>query len=130
MDLINSKIRPKDFGKIDFDVHVYYNNEEVSRGQALQLRDLMKADFKQEDVFVGELIDFPIGPHPLPMWEANLRKESFLEMISWLMAHRGELVVLVHSLSGNHVWDHTAGAMFFGHVPPLNIEFLRGISKK
>ncbi len=54
MDLINSKIRPKDFGKIDFDVHVYYNNEEVSRGQALQLRDLMKVDFKSEDVFVGE----------------------------------------------------------------------------
>lgn len=125
MDRINSKIRPKDFGRIDFDVHVYFNNDEESRGLALQLRDLMKADFSENDVFVGELIDFPIGPHPLPMWEANFRKELFLEMVSWLMAHRGDLVVLVHALSGDHLWDHTAGAMFLGHVPPLNLEFLK-----
>jgi aromatic ring-cleaving dioxygenase len=118
--LLNSKLRPKEFPEFEFDIHVYYNSE-TERSLAMQLRDQMRNDFAEKTVFVGELIDIPVGPHLTPMWEANFPKDLLFEVVSWLMINRGSLVILVHRVTGDHYWDHTAGAMFMGGVPPLNL---------
>jgi DOPA 4,5-dioxygenase len=122
---LNSVTRPSEFRTIDYDVHVYYEVDKESRNEAELLRGRMKERFAPNEVYVGEMIDEPVGPHLLPMWEANLSASSFLDVVEWLMENRGSLVILVHKLTGNHYWDHTAGALFMGGVAPLNLEFLR-----
>lgn len=76
-------------------------------------------DFKDREVFVGELIPEPIGPHPTPMFEINFPKELFADVVLWLMKERGDLSALVHELTGNDLYDHTQAALWLG--TPLEI---------
>lgn len=116
---VNSKMMPKDFPR-QFDAHVYFTEE--TRLDAIRFRDLMRTTFADQTVFVGELIDRPIGPHLQPMWEANFPKELFTDIVLWLMHNRGNLTVLVHELSGDDLWDHTVGALFLGAPAPLTLD--------
>ena len=114
---VNSKLLPAGFPR-EFDAHIYFRSEEMEL--ATSLRDKMKAHFKDVTFFVGDMIDVPIGPHPMPMFEANFPQEIFAEVVLWLMKERGSLNVLVHPLSGDDYWDHTQGAMWLGESVRLD----------
>ncbi|MBY0416199.1 MAG: DOPA 4,5-dioxygenase family protein, partial [Bdellovibrionales bacterium] len=88
--------------------------------KATILRDKMKNYFEDKVFFVGDMIPVPIGPHPLPMFEANFPQEIFTEVVLWLMKERGNFTVLVHPLSGDDYYDHTQGAMWLGKTVDLN----------
>ncbi len=123
---LNSRQRPRDFPSFDFDIHVYYSSPS-EREKAVILRDKMRNRFSdcKSIIFVGELIDIPVGPHLTPMWEANFPKESLLEIVLWLMENRGELKILIHKLTGDDYWDHTSGALYMGGIPPVNADFFK-----
>lgn len=128
--ILNSKTRPADFGKFDFDVHVMYNSLE-ERGEAAALREAMRTAFHDKHFYFGEMIDIPAGPFKVPMWEGNFRIDLLQDVLLWLMDHRGNLRILVHKLGGDPLWDHTAGAIFLGDVAPLlDIPFMEEMSKK
>ena len=108
---VNSKLLPEGFPR-EFDAHVYFTEDKIK--DATELRDKIRDQFKDEVFFVGDMIPVPIGPHPVPMFEANFPQGIFTEVVLWLMKERGEFSVLVHPLSGDDYYDHTQGAMWLG----------------
>jgi aromatic ring-cleaving dioxygenase len=118
----NSQIRPKGFPH-HFDAHVYFSPETVAIAQTLKshIECEFAAEISEGSVFVGQIIPKPVGPHPLPMLEVNFAKEQFGVIIPWLMNHRKNLDVLVHSISEDDFYDHTQGAMWLGNPVKLDL---------
>lgn len=107
----NSEILPPNFPR-QFDAHIYVQSDSLDFAKKLHAKSLL--DFKGQQVFVGEIIPEPIGPHPTPMFEINFPKELFADVVLWLMKERGDLSVLVHELTGNDLYDHTQAALWLG----------------
>ena len=66
----------------------------------------------------------PAGPHPAGSFETWVPIEYFDKAMSFFMLNRGDLTVLVHPLSDNEMWDHTAGAMWLGDSYRLDLTAL------
>lgn len=113
----NSKSRPKEFPH-QFDAHIYYTEAQLP--QLYDLRDLLANNFSQQQVFVGDIIPVLAGPHKLPMMEVNFVGEIFAEFVLFLMKHRQDLSILVHTISGNDLYDHTQGAIWLGQQIELD----------
>ena len=107
-----------------FDCHVYYRLDDGSKEEALALREAMKAAFPW--MRFHRPFDRPIGPHPLPMWEADFatydNRHQWPEVVRWIEANHGSLSVLVHPHSTDSDYeDHTAHAFWAGQVLPLRM---------
>lgn len=103
-----------------YDAHIYYplNKREVA--VALQA----KAIAELEGVKVYPLVDRNVGPHPMPMFELQFPPLLHSEVITWLLANRGELPVLVHENTGDDPRDHSVGALWMGRVLELDFSKL------
>lgn len=115
---VNSELLPKNFPR-EFDAHIYFDESNRAAVQALYQK--MKNHFDQKAVFIGEMIDHPIGPHPHAMFEANFSKDYFADVVLWLMKEHQEISILVHRLTGNDYVDHTNEALWIGPVLQLNL---------
>jgi DOPA 4,5-dioxygenase len=98
-----------------FHAHVYYDAK--TRATAAQVR----AELARLEVRVGSLRDFPVGPHPVPHFEAAFATGDFAEVVTWLMLNRRGLGVLIHPLTGDDVKDHLDHALWLGDKLKLNI---------
>ena len=105
---------------MNYDIHTYWRND-AERNIALELKQLLT----QNQVQTFSLVDIPIGPHPLPMFEAHVSAENLPAIEALLVANRVNCSILIHEKTGDHVYDHTKGARFLGEPLELNIEFLR-----
>ena len=114
---VNSQLLPKEFPR-DFDAHIYF--DELTFNKAEKLQALMIETFQGTEVFVGQMINQPIGPHPTGMFEANFPVKLFADVVLWLMKEHGELSVLIHPLTGNDYIDHTGQALWLGITQPLD----------
>ena len=105
---------------MNYDIHTYWrsNNE---RDEALKLKQVL-IDNK---VQTFSLVEFPIGPHPLPMFEAHVNAANLPAIEALLVLNRVNCSILIHEKTGDHVYDHTKGAHFLGEPLELNTEFLR-----
>lgn len=107
-----------------YDVHVYYNGSN-QREMAMLLRSKMKQQFPW--MRFNEPKDRPIGPHPLPMWEADFasydNRVFWRQVCDFIKEEHEELSVLVHphSLDGDYA-DHTKNAFWVGDVLELRIQ--------
>eukprot|EP00545_Synedropsis_sp_CCMP1620_P014826 CAMPEP_0119005708 /NCGR_PEP_ID=MMETSP1176-20130426/1883_1 /TAXON_ID=265551 /ORGANISM="Synedropsis recta cf, Strain CCMP1620" /LENGTH=128 /DNA_ID=CAMNT_0006957549 /DNA_START=172 /DNA_END=555 /DNA_ORIENTATION=+ len=98
-----------------YDVHVYYTEEQEE--DAFRLRDTMKGKFSWMRFYNPKGV--PIGPHPIPMWEADFgsyENRHKLDKIRDFLAkevHDGGLSILIHphSTDGDYA-DHTKNAMW------------------
>jgi|SRR5690606_35929005 len=115
---VNSKHIPKDFPR-EFDAHIYF--DETTIQEASIFREKCLKHFGQAEVFVGFMIDQPIGPHPLPMFEINFPRNLFGEVVLWLLHNHGKLSILVHELTGDDYLDHTDYALWIGRPVELDI---------
>jgi len=106
----------------DFDAHIYFVGEKES-DLISALKSKIEIAFDQKNIFIGNIIPYPIGPHPLPMLEVNFGKERFSDVLFFLMKERGSLNILVHSLSEDDFYDHSAGAIWLGKT--LELDFSR-----
>ena len=107
-----------------YDVHVYYDDEE-SRARAMELRDRMKVKFPW--MRFHRPFDRPIGPHPVPMWEADFasyeNRNRWDEVRAWLESEAGDLSVLIHPHSTDSDYaDHTKNAYWVGEALDLRIQ--------
>jgi len=63
--------------------------------------------------------DYPIGPHPCPMWESDFSdlkyKDKWWEVVNWLETNHGDQIILIHphSINGGYI-DHTEYAYWVG----------------
>lgn len=122
---VNSQLLPAGFPR-EFDAHIYFQSENFAQAEAL--REKACAQFQGKSVFVGEMIPEPIGPHPQPMFEINFPKHEFADVVLWLLHERQGLSILVHELTGDDLYDHTAAALWLGE--PVSLDLARFSTKK
>jgi len=105
---------------MNYDIHVYWKNP-LEREKALEIKLLLN----RSQVQTFSLVDIPIGPHPLPMFEAHVSAQRLPEIEALLVENKGSCSILVHEKTGNHMYDHTQGARWLGEPLELNLEFLK-----
>ena len=104
-----------------FHAHIYWENQE-QRFIAISLRD----NLKELGCPLGQIIEKPIGPHPLPMYQVNYSKKNATEVEEFL-SDQG-LTILLHYDTGNHIEDHTKRVRLIGKKLDLDIDWLKSIS--
>jgi aromatic ring-cleaving dioxygenase len=101
-----------------YHAHVYCTHDE--RELCNQIRSALLAAVPEIAV-AGPVRARPVGPHPLPMFEAWFDGDYLDKVTDWLAAHRGHLSVLIHPLSGSEIDDHTKYAKWLGTPQPLDL---------
>jgi len=102
-----------------FHAHIYYSDEE--RPTASALRD----DFSARPsaiLFVGEMTDCGVGPHPIPQYEVHFLETARDEVIAAIKA--SGLRALVHPLTDDDLADHTTLAHWIGEPVKLDVSVL------
>ena len=103
---------------MNYDIHTYWRNNE-ERDEALKLKQLLI----DNNIQTFSLVDTPIGPHPLPMFEAHVSAENLPVIEAQLVANRVNCSILVHEKTDDHMYDHTKGARWLGSPLNLILEF-------
>jgi DOPA 4,5-dioxygenase len=105
---------------LNYDIHTYWRNNE-ERDEALKLKQILI----DNNVQTFSLVDIPIGPHPLPMFEAHVSAANLPAIEAQLVANRVNCSILVHEKTNDHMYDHTKGARWLGEPLELDFEFLK-----
>ena len=105
---------------MNYDIHTYWRNSD-ERNEALKLKQLLI----DNNVQTFSLVDIPIGPHPLPMFEAHVTSANLPAIEALLVVNRVNCSILIHEKTNDHMYDHTEGARWLGTPLELNLEFLR-----
>ena len=107
-----------------YDVHVYYDGED-ERQEAMDLQRKMQENFDWMRFYGPK--ERPIGPHPVPMWEADFgsydNRHMWVDVRDFIEKEHGTLSVLIHphSSDGDYA-DHTKNAFWAGEILDLRIE--------
>jgi len=107
-----------------YHAHVYY--ELHDRAPAARLHQQLSsatgiAEFAKV-LFVGEMRDMNMGPHPKPQFEIHFLEDA-LPTILQLIGGSG-LTALVHPLTDDDLADHTSLAVWIGEPLALNLSVL------
>lgn len=105
-----------------YHAHTYFDKS--SRSSAAALRARLQQEFAGR-VRIHGLIDEPIGPHSLPMFEMDIVSDDIDAVKAWLSAHHGVHSILIHPLTGDDLADHRDFPMWIGTPLPLDLEFLK-----
>ncbi len=92
-----------------------------------QVREKMLQELKINSAVIGgagPVRSGPIGPHPVPMFEAWFQPEVLHVVLEWIYYNRQGLSVLIHPLSENELKDHTERALWLGEKQPLDLSIL------
>eukprot|EP01130_Rhizamoeba_saxonica_P002719 TRINITY_DN12480_c0_g1_i1.p1 TRINITY_DN12480_c0_g1~~TRINITY_DN12480_c0_g1_i1.p1 ORF type:complete len:127 (+),score=25.40 TRINITY_DN12480_c0_g1_i1:1-381(+) len=112
------------------DVHFYFTQE--THQSAMTVRTNLKTEFPILTFYQPS--DGPLGPHPIPMWEADFKRcdgdlEIVQQVVDWLKENRNGHSVLVHPHTGDgDLADHSRNALWLGEPVELRVEFLTGES--
>lgn len=100
-----------------YHAHVYFDAQSLP-----QARALCEAARDRFSLQMGRVHERTVGPHP--MWSCQLLfpAEKFAAVVPWLHVHRNGLIVFVHTLTGDDLWDHTHGAMWLGESVALKLD--------
>ena len=100
-----------------YHAHVYYSEKtrQTAKGVRLSLNKLFK-------VRLGRWRDFPVGPHPVPMYQVAFKADQFDKIVPWLMEHHDGLSVLVHPNRGDDLMDHSKHAIWLGKQLKLKLD--------
>ena len=105
-------------GDPPYHAHIYYSAKQ--RTAALTLRE----DFNRSPdiLFVGRLMDRPVGPHPLPQFEVHFRERALPAVVAAIEG--SGLTALVHPLTDDDLADHTSLARWIGEPLALDTSVL------
>ena len=104
---------------MNYDIHTYWRNNK-ERDKALKLKQLLI----ENKVQTFSLVEFPISPHPLLIFEAHVSAEKLPAIEAQLVANRVNCSILIHEKTNDYMYDHTKGARWLGTPLELNLEFL------
>ncbi len=105
-----------------YHIHIYCKPEQVELAQSI--RESMLSELKVIEG-AGPVRSGPVGPHPLPMFEAWFQPEGLSQVLLWIQQHRQGLPVLIHALTGDDYLDHTRHALWIGEELKLNLDVLK-----
>jgi len=103
-----------------YHAHIYFEPGERARAQ--QLHRLMSEAGPARVLFVGELRDRPVGPHPKAQFEIHFREDA-LSYVTARIEDSG-LTALVHPLTDDDLADHTSLGQWIGEPLPLDLSVL------
>jgi DOPA 4,5-dioxygenase len=106
-------------GEAPFHAHIYYSDAE--RAAATLLRNDFIAG-RPEVLFVGQMTDGGVGPHPIPQHEVHFLEASRDEVVAAIEA--SGLRALVHPLTDDDLADHTTLAHWIGEPVKLDVSVL------
>jgi DOPA 4,5-dioxygenase len=105
-------------GDAPYHAHIYYSAQQRAAAEAL--RKQFARD--REILFVGRMMDKPVGPHPLPQFEAHFLERSVVAVVALIEA--SGLTALVHPLTDDDLADHTSLAHWIGEPVTLDVTVL------
>jgi DOPA 4,5-dioxygenase len=101
-----------------YHAHIYYEPGERAVASRFQQR-LAQSRLL---LFVGELRDAPVGPHPKAQFEVHFREDAVAQVVA-LIKEAG-LTALVHPLTDDDLADHTTLGQWIGKPLPLDLSVL------
>ncbi|HZC38396.1 MAG TPA: DOPA 4,5-dioxygenase family protein, partial [Sphingomicrobium sp.] len=101
-----------------YHAHIYYSANQ--RAAAESLREAF-AD-ASAILFVGRMMDGPVGPHPIAQFEVHFLERSLASVTSAIEA--SGLRALVHPLTDDDLADHTSLAHWIGEPVALDVAAL------
>lgn len=107
---------------MDYDIHVYWADAD-QRKEAAAIKNMLTG----LNIHTFEMIDKPIGPHPLPMFEAHVNDNDLVTVEQEIEKIRKLCSVLIHEKTGNPMYDHTYGVRWLGKTLTLDIGFIARI---
>ena len=102
-----------------YHAHIYFERGE--RAVANRLHQLL-SESKLVVLFVGEMRDEPVGPHPKAQFEVHFREDALPQVIS--LIRESGLTALVHPLTDDDLADHTSLGQWIGEPLPLDLSLL------
>jgi aromatic ring-cleaving dioxygenase len=107
-----------------YHAHIYY--EPGTRALAQHLRQKL-SNARGNGAFgsllyVGEMRDQSVGPHPMAQFEIHFRKDVLPEVLEVITA--SGLRALVHPLTDDDLADHTSLAVWIGEPIQLDLSVL------
>jgi DOPA 4,5-dioxygenase len=103
--------------------HIYYDASERAAAEALRATF---ADMMVDDVapilFIGQMTDRPVGPHPIAQFEIHFPAAAGTEVTRAITG--SGLRALVHPLTDDDVADHTTHAHWIGEPLKLDVSVL------
>lgn len=108
-------------GNAPWHAHIYYSPGDRGRAASFQerLRGLKESGEAPALLFIGELRDHKVGPHPVPQFEIHFTKE-LVPKIRDIVRDSG-LTTLVHPLSYDDLADHTQLGQWMGAPIELDL---------
>jgi len=102
-------------GAAPYHAHIYYSDEERDAANALRDELAQRSDI----LFVGQMTDRGVGPHPIPQYEVHFLAGSRDEVVAAIEA--SGLRALVHPLTDDDLADHTSLAHWIGEPFELDV---------
>ena len=107
-----------------FHAHIYFEPADLSAAE--QLHSELQAKKGTGDlvdvIFVGEMRDRAVGPHPIPQYEIHFYGRALPTILARIKANR--LRALVHCLTDDDLADHTSQAHWIGEPVALDLSVL------
>jgi len=104
---------------MNFHAHIYWTDQ-ISRALALGLREYLD----ELGCTLGRVHDRAIGPHPLPMYQAEYPDLIRPEVETYLTDNADGLSILLHRDTGDDITDHTVGTRWINDPVDLDIAWL------
>ena len=110
-------------GDAPFHAHIYYSAEERQAAEALR-EDFQRylIDGDQRVLFVGQMTDRGVGPHPIPQYEIHFLEASLAAIMEAI--ELAGLRALVHPLTDDDLADHTTLGRWIGEPLELDLTVL------
>jgi aromatic ring-cleaving dioxygenase len=102
-----------------YHAHVYFDASSTEAARALRAE--IEDNF---DIEMGRFHEKPVGPHPKWSYQVAFKPEQYGALVPWLSVNRGDLTVLVHACSGDHIVDHTDYVQWLGKSEELDLSVL------
>jgi aromatic ring-cleaving dioxygenase len=102
-----------------YHAHIYF--EPGERAVANLFHQKM-SESKRVVLFVGEMRDEPVGPHPKAQFEVHFREDALPQIIR--LIEESGLTALVHPLTDDDLADHTSLGQWIGEPLPLDLSVL------
>ena len=104
-----------------YHAHIYYPLEERPVAKALRAR-FKAMTGSGEVLYVGELRDHKVGPHPIPQFEIHFLENQLPTLRPILEG--SSLRVLIHPLTDDDLADHTSLGAWIGEPVDLDLTTL------
>jgi DOPA 4,5-dioxygenase len=107
-----------------FHAHIYYSAGERPAAEALraEFQNRLNADDGRRVLFVGQMTDSGVGPHPIPQYEIHFLKTSLAAVVEAI--EQSGMRALVHPLTDDDLADHTTLAHWIGEPLDLDVSVL------